>query len=71
MSSFVLDEGFIESVDSSVTESLGARRYAYQIDSAAACAAYGNCGCGLGGSCANSCVSGCADRGNCCSYGPR
>lgn len=35
------------------------------------CAAYGNCGCGPGGTCASSCVSGCAERGGCGPHGPR
>lgn len=30
-----------------------------------------NCGCGAGGTCSNSCVSGCAERGGCGPYGPR
>lgn len=29
------------------------------------------CGCGAGGTCASSCVSGCAERGGCGPYGPR
>lgn len=35
------------------------------------CAVYGDCGCGVGGTCANSCVSGCAERGGCGPHGPR
>lgn len=29
------------------------------------------CGCGAGGTCASSCVSGCAERGGCGPNGPR
>lgn len=35
------------------------------------CSAYGDCGCGVGGTCADSCVSGCAERGGCGPHGPR
>lgn len=30
-----------------------------------------NCGCGAGGTCASSCVSGCAERGGCGPHGPK
>ena len=71
MSSFVLEKVCIDQVNKVVSESAGSSRYSYQLDSTAACAAVGDCGCGVGGTCANSCVSGCADRGNCCSYGSK
>ncbi len=71
MSSFILSSQAIDAIDAKVSGYVGDVRYAYQIDESAAMEAYGPCGCGVGGSCSNSCVSGCAERGSCCSYGPK
>lgn len=71
MSSFIICAKEMGLIDERVSTEIGDRRYNYQLDSSAQCAAYGNCGCGVGSSCASSCVSGCAERGSCCSYGPK
>lgn len=71
MSTFVIGGEEIGNIDARVTEYVGDARHSYEINERAAMSAFSACGCGPGGSCASSCVSGCAERGSCCSYGPK
>ncbi len=72
MSQFVIDCSTIAMLGQKVGQVLSAINY---NDSEALekhrCQIYGECGCGVGGDCSNSCVSGCAERGGCGPHGPK
>ncbi len=71
MSQFILDCSAIALIEQRVSRVVAARDYSSQrVSAEGPCQAY-NCGCGVGGTCANSCVSGCAERGGCGPHGPR
>lgn len=68
MSQFVIDQTTIASIGSRVDMVRTAPDYTSHRMS---CKVYSRCGCGAGGTCSNSCVSGCAERGGCGPHGPR
>ena len=71
MSDFVMDVLQIKNIDKKISSKVGNKRFRYQSDILTTSAVFEECGCGAGGTCASSCVSGCAERGSCCSYGPK
>lgn len=72
MSQFIIDCSAIALIGERVSRVMAAPNYAdSQIMGKGPCQVYGDCGCGVGGTCANSCVSGCAERGGCGPHGPR
>lgn len=70
MSRFVVDSRTMDSINHRVIDAVGQTSGKYNM-SASLCAAVRNCGCGAGGTCASSCVSGCAERGGCGPHGPK
>ncbi len=72
MSQFIIARSAITSIGQRVSKVMPAPDYTTpQMLEKGPCKIYRNCGCGAGGTCANSCVSGCAERGGCGPYGPR
>ena len=71
MTRFRMSEKELYNVKEVVTTRTGVCEPVKSIKFILNCAAYGNCGCGPGGTCASSCVSGCAERGGCGPHGPR
>lgn len=72
MSQFIIDCSAIAFIEQQVSRVMVAPNYAeYELMGKGPCQTYGDCGCGVGGTCANSCVSGCAERGGCGPHGPR
>lgn len=71
MNSFVMDTKQIKGINKKVTAEVGDKRYSYKFVMLSPKTVYADCGCGAGGTCASSCVSGCAERGSCCSFGPK
>lgn len=72
MSQFIIDCSTLAAIEQRVSSVMAAPDYAaHQLTGKGRCQVYGDCGCGVGGTCANSCVSGCAERGGCGPYGPK
>ncbi len=72
MNQFVMQKSLISMIGEKVAAITPMLNYASsQMAEASLCQVYGDCGCGPGGSCASSCVSGCAERGGCGPHGPR
>lgn len=62
MERFLIGNSLLESIGKCVDAIIGKQNY-HEL----ALSSGPNCGCGAGGTCASSCVSGCAERGG---YGP-
>ena len=72
MSQFIIDCSALALIEQRVSRVMVAPNYAdREMIGKSPCQVYGDCGCGVGGTCANSCVSGCAERGGCGPHGPR
>lgn len=72
MSQFIIDSSAIALIGQRVSKVMTVLDYAtLQMSEKGSFQVYTKCGCGAGGTCANSCVSGCAERGGCGPYGPR
>ena len=72
MSTFLLNRSVIMDIGERVDRVMAAFDYSSSQRAAKGpCQVYGDCGCGPGGTCSNSCVSGCAERGGCGPHGPR
>lgn len=69
---FIIDYSVLELIEQRVNRVMALPNYAdTKMVGKGPCQVYGDCGCGVGGTCANSCVSGCAERGGCGPHGPR
>ena len=72
MSQFIIDCSALAMIEQRVSRVMATPDYAArQSMGKGPCQVYKNCGCGVGGTCANSCVSGCAERGGCGPHGTR